>query len=283
MISEYNIRDGFKLVCVESDFEKGETYFKDVQSDFIQMHFCLGQGSSLSYGPHYSISLNDTKSIFLYNPNQELPINLSLQEGSKHLIFIISIKLFHSFFSQVAELIPFLSEDNRSKKYYVDKLLTPSEILVLNQIIDAQKNNGLHRLYIKAKAYEILSLYFGTSKEEKQSCPFLETESNVEKIKKAKQIIIENMSEPPLLQDLADEVGLSLQRLKDGFKHIYGESVFNFLLNYKMEYARKQLVSRKFNVSEISHQIGYSTASHFISAFKKKYGTTPKQYLLSLN
>jgi AraC family transcriptional activator of pyochelin receptor len=30
-------------------------------------------------------------------------------------------------------------------------------------------------------------------------------------------------------------------------------------------------------------QIGYSTSSHFIAAFKKKFGTTPKKYVMSLN
>jgi len=140
----------------------------------------------------------------------------------------------------------------------------------------------MEKLYVKAKAYEMLSLYFG-QKEDKQSCPFLDSEDNVEKIKKAKQIVISNMAEPPSLQELADEIGLSLPKLKEGFKHIYGESVFNFLLDYKLEYARKQLLSKKYNVAEISSMVGYSTASHFISAFKKKYGTTPKQYIMSVS
>lgn len=90
------------------------------------------------------------------------------------------------------------------------------------------------------------------------------------------------MSDPPSLQELTEQVGLSLSKLNDGFKHIYGDSIFNFLLDYKLEYARKMLLSKKHNVSEISLQIGYSTASHFISAFKKKYGTTPKQYMMSI-
>ena len=103
-----------------------------------------------------------------------------------------------------------------------------------------------------------------------------------EKIKKAKQIVINNMAEPPTLQEIADEIALSVPKLKEGFKHIYGDTVFNFLLDYKLEFSRKLLLSKKHNITEISSQIGYSTASHFISAFKKKYGTTPKQYMLSL-
>ena len=90
------------------------------------------------------------------------------------------------------------------------------------------------------------------------------------------------MAEPPGLQELADEIGLSLKKLKEGFKQIYGDTVYGFLFDYKMEVARKMLNSGVHNVNEVGLKIGYSTASHFISAFKKKYGTTPKKYLQSL-
>jgi AraC-like DNA-binding protein len=50
-----------------------------------------------------------------------------------------------------------------------------------------------------------------------------------------------------------------------------------------MEYARRLLDSGSHNVNEVGLKIGYSTASHFIAAFKKKYGTTPKKYLMNLN
>jgi AraC-like DNA-binding protein len=90
------------------------------------------------------------------------------------------------------------------------------------------------------------------------------------------------MAEPPGLQELADEIGLSLKKLKEGFKQIYGDTVYGFLFDYKMDVARKMLNSGVHNVNEVGLKIGYSTASHFISAFKKKYGTTPKKYLQSL-
>ena len=65
-----------------------------------------------------------------------------------------------------------------------------------------------------------------------------------------------------------------------GFKQIYGDTVYGFLFDYKMEYARRLLDSGSYNVNEVGLKIGYSTASHFIAAFKKKFGTTPKKYLL---
>jgi hypothetical protein len=38
------------------------------------------------------------------------------------------------------------------------------------------------------------------------------------------------MAEPPGLQELADEIGLNLKKLKMGFKQIYGDTVYGFLL-----------------------------------------------------
>ena len=116
-----------------------------------------------------------------------------------------------------------------------------------------------------------------------EHCPFLIDEENVSKIKRAKEIIIARMAEPPGLQELADEVGLNLKKLKVGFKQIYGDSVYSYLFDYKMEFARRLLDSGSHNVNEVGLKIGYSTSSHFIAAFKKKYGTTPKKYLLSIN
>ena len=50
-----------------------------------------------------------------------------------------------------------------------------------------------------------------------------------------------------------------------------------------MELARKLLESGAHNVNEVGLKVGYSTASHFISAFKKQYGTTQKKYIQYLN
>jgi AraC-like DNA-binding protein len=91
------------------------------------------------------------------------------------------------------------------------------------------------------------------------------------------------MAEPPSLQTLSDEIDLSLSKLKEGFKQLYGDTVYGYLLSHKMEEARRMLESGKYNVNEVGLKIGYSTSSHFIAAFKKKYGTTPKKYLLSLS
>jgi AraC family transcriptional activator of pyochelin receptor len=278
------IEDGFYLLKFHNEKQKAVEFFREVDKSFLQLHFCIRNTSKLIFNKgNYVLELPVNKSYLLYNPQQDLPIHLELAPGAQVISLLIRIEKFHTFFSQEAGLIHFLSGENQGKKCYRDKELNPNEIMVLDQIFHYGLHSSLEKLYSKGKVYELISLYFHKSDNAgAQNCPFLEDEANVEKIQKAKQILIESMAEPPTLNELSDQINLPLQHLKDGFKHIYGETVFAYLLNYKMEYARKLLTTKKYNISEVSFEVGYSTPSHFIAAFKKKFGATPKRYMSSL-
>ena len=76
---------------------------------------------------------------------------------------------------------------------------------------------------------------------------------------------------------------MNTKKLKEGFKQLYGQTVFSYLLDHKMEEARRMLDSQQYNVNEVGLKLGYITSSHFIAAFKKKFGTTPKKYLMSVS
>jgi AraC-like DNA-binding protein len=282
---EIKIDTDFTLLRFQNDSDTTETSEKQVGSGLIQFHFNVkGKGKFIFNNNSYTLDLNEEKALLLYNPQKELPLHLEIAPKSWIISILISIKKFHTLFSSDSEMIPFLSKDNLEKKYYTEEGISPSMAIVLNQIFHYNQNSSIKTLYLKGKSYELLSLFFNTNEDPNaEHCPFLSDEENVLKIKKAKEIIIKNMAEPPSLQKLADEVGISLKKLKAGFKEIYGDTVFNYLFDYKMEFARKLLETGSYNVNEVGLKIGYSTSSHFIAAFKKKFGTTPKKYLLNLN
>jgi len=280
-LKSIEIEDEFKLLKLHNKDSISQSLIKEVSNNYIQLFFCLGGSGKLIFNNgSYTLDLLENKSFVLFNPQQNLPINLEVNSKAKVITLLITIKKFHSFFSEFSKYITFLNDDNQNKKYYNAKDLNPKEIIVLNQIFNYGLHSSLEKLYTKGKVYELLSLYFNFSENQDiENCPFLEDEDNVLKIRKAKEIVVERMAEPPSLNELSEEIGLTLKKLKDGFKHIYGETVFNFLLDYKLDYSRKLLLSKKHNVAEVSELIGYSTSSHFIAAFKKKFGTTPKKYL----
>ncbi|MDO7137806.1 MULTISPECIES: helix-turn-helix transcriptional regulator [Algibacter] len=281
---ETEVGEGFVVLMYKNDESETQNIVKDIHSDFIQFHFCVKGSSQFVFNEgRYTLNILEENSLLLYNPQRDLPINLKIEPNSWMVSILISIKKFHGLFSQEAGYITFLSDDNKDKKYYKDGVITPSMAIVLNQLINYNLNLSIKNLYFKGKAYELLSLYFNRNEDaDVEQCPFLVDETNVIKIRKAKDIVISRIAEPPSLQELADEIGLNIKKLKEGFKQIYGDSVFSFLFDYKMEVARKLLEAGNDNVNEVGLKVGYSTSSHFIAAFKKKYGTTPKKYVMSL-
>ena len=284
-ISETIVEKEIFVAIHQNETNVLQNFNKLVSKDFIQFHFCLKGSCELVFNEgSYKLSLSQGKSLLLYNPQRTLPINLLNNTNSTVITLLISIKKFHLLFSDEASYITFLSKENVLKKYYTEETIPPSMSIVLTQLLNFNLNKSVKPLYFKAKTFEILSLYFNTSDEANlEQCPFLVSETNVNKIKLAKDIIINRLAEPPSLIDLANEIGLSLKKLKEGFKQIYGDSVYSFLIDYKMELARTLLESGDYNVNEVGLKIGYSTSSHFIAAFKKKYGITPKKYFMSLS
>ena len=281
--NETQVDDEVFVLTYQNETSENQVIERFIDSSFIQFHFCLkGESTFVFNNGTYRLDIKEESSLLLYNPERDLPIHLEVNPNCWLVTLLISIEKFHGLFSQEANYITFLSEDNRDKKYYKDGKISPSMAITLNQIVNYNLNSSIKNLYFKGKAYELLSLYFNKGEDaDIEQCPFLVDESNVAKIKKAKDVIITRMSEPPTLQELSEEIGLPLKKLKEGFKQIYGDSVFSFLFDYKMEVARKLLESGAHNVNEVGLRVGYSTASHFIAAFKKKYGITPKKYILS--
>ena len=282
---EIKIDDDFILIRFQNDTDAATVIERPVTMGLIQFHFGLKGKAKFSFNQgSYNLDLNEEKCLLFYNPQKELPLNVEVAPKSWLISVLISIKKFHGLFTTDAEHIPFLSQENKDKKYYNESDISPSMAIVLNQMFHYNLNPSIKNLYYKGKGYELLSLFFNRNEDPNaEQCPFLIDEENVLKIKKAKEIIIANMAEPPGLEELSEQVNLSLKKLKMGFKQIYGDTVYGFLFDYKMDYARQLLDSGSYNVNEVGLKIGYSTGSHFIAAFKKKYATTPKKYLMSIN
>ncbi|WP_378185941.1 helix-turn-helix transcriptional regulator [Aquimarina sp. W85] len=284
ILEETKIEEGFYILKSQNETHDNQTVIREIDSRFIQFHFCIKGAMQFNFNNgSYAITLSEDNALLLYNPQRDLPLNIDINQDSWLISVLISIKKFHSLFSAEADYIPFLGEGNRDKKYYTDSKLNPSMSVVLNQIMNFSLHSSIKNLYLKGKVYELLGLYFNRPEDaDIEQCPFLVDEVNVLKIRRAKDIIIARMSEPPTLQELSNEIGLPLKKLKEGFKQIYGEPVYSFLFDYKMEVARQLLATGGHNVNEVGLKVGYSTASHFIAAFKKKFGTTPKKYIMNL-
>jgi AraC-like DNA-binding protein len=77
------------------------------------------------------------------------------------------------------------------------------------------------------------------------------------------------------LLSISRQFGVNQNKLKTGFKALFGAPVITYLYDLRMDYARMLLLDRNMNVSEVAPVVGYGSANHFSTAFKRKFGISP--------
>ena len=181
---------------------------KDIDKSFIQFHFQMKGSSTFIFNQgNYKMNLSKEKYIVLYNPKKNLPVNLLLSQNSEIVSILISIKKFHKLFSEDAQNIHFLKDENANQKYYYENSITNPVFLTLNEIKRLDENSSTKNLYLKAKIYELFSHLYNRNRDQNiEQCPFLTNEENFKKIKMAKEIVIENMINPPSLVELSEQI-----------------------------------------------------------------------------
>ncbi|MDF2613409.1 MAG: two component transcriptional regulator, AraC family [Clostridia bacterium] len=97
-------------------------------------------------------------------------------------------------------------------------------------------------------------------------------------IELALNYIEQNITSKLTLEDVASHIHLSKSYFTSLFKTKTGESFRNYLLNAKIEYAKKLLQESDITVSNLSYLLGYEEYRSFNRAFKKNTGKTPSEY-----
>jgi len=101
-------------------------------------------------------------------------------------------------------------------------------------------------------------------------------------ITKMNDIITKNVENPKFsVEDLADKLGVSRVQLYRKVKAIIGINISDHINNVKLEKAAELLKSNEMNISEIAYSLGFSSPNYFSTAFKNKFGISPKEYKTS--
>ena len=154
---------------------------------------------------------------------------------------------------------------------------TPLMQIALAQLFHCPYQGALRRLYLESKALELLTLQIGqlqTEPDPRKTVPRL-SHKDVERIYRARDILLQNLAQPPSLLALARQVGINDFKLKRGFRHVFGTSAFAYLHAQRMEQARLLLAQGDRCVKEVAATVGYASLGHFTAAFTKRFGVPP--------
>ena len=157
---------------------------------------------------------------------------------------------------------------------------TTSMRMTVHQILHCPYHDSIKRMYLESKAMELITHQLAqlAGADSAHKGPASLQADDIEKIHQAKDILVANFQHPPTIQQLSRQVGLNDFKLKNGFRRIYGTSIYQYLLDHRFDQARHLLGRGRLNVSEVARAIGYSKLDHFHRSFKKRFGVTPGVY-----
>lgn len=86
------------------------------------------------------------------------------------------------------------------------------------------------------------------------------------------------MKETLSVKDISTHVFLSTSYVCTFFKNETGQTLNQFLTEYRMEKAKQLLGDSRYKIADISSKVGYSDGNYFGKSFKKYTGFSPSEY-----
>ncbi|MGZ5189695.1 MAG: helix-turn-helix domain-containing protein [Flavisolibacter sp.] len=154
--------------------------------------------------------------------------------------------------------------------------------MALESLLNHNYSGSLENIFVNAQT-QMLLLYSLDCMEDKEidvvTHKFLANEADREKITKAREILLQHIGEPITIKELSRKVAINECYLKKGFKEMFGTTIFDFYQSQRMEHAKYLLYEKGLTVTDVSALLGYSSISHFSTAFKKHTGLKPCELL----
>ena len=163
---------------------------------------------------------------------------------------------------EVNEFIPIKSAIIKSEKYYF------KFIFLCEKIIDSNV------LYLEQEALleEFFSEIFINFLDKKRKKETFE----IEKLKKAKKYIEKYFYKNITLFEISQHCELSPYHFSRSFKKAFGISPHKFLMNMRIEKAKKLLKEK--SIVDVAYEVGFYDQSHFHKVFKSYTAATPFEY-----
>lgn len=255
----------FHLISGRHISKKESQFSIHFDTTFYVTHFAL----------NHTVSNNKQNTYKTYHQEKEQIESGSFGENQEYEFFELAVQ--PSFLEKMTD-----GEIVFGQLHYkenVDKGYNLIQPKMLQYIMDINTNpfsGALQQFYLETKAAELFLLQIQGLK----SCSSQNSRlkiNDIECLHEAKSYIEQNYHHPCSIVELARKIGINQTKLKNGFKELFGNTIFGYIRDLQMEEALQLLLDKKLYVSEVADQIGYKHAQHFTAAFKRKFGILPSE------
>ena len=222
--------------------------------------------------------------------------SIVVQEG--HLLFLMKDMYLVSDFvtddEEAFEAILFFMDDEFIEKYRLSsygaiKLSASSAVksrvstlhpnsqinLYMDALMRVYRKTANSQQLLELKLMELLHLVSFQDGGVSILASFLSLSHKPEK-RNIKSFMEENYLKNLKVEDYALLTGRSLSSFIRDFRRLYSTTPNKWLIQKRLKKANKLLTTTNLNVTETALEVGYENVSHFIKAYKKCFGHTPK-------
>lgn len=253
----------------------------DLSEHQAAFNFCLKGKQTFSLTGNYLPTTANNKSMnALLLPDEKFTMQTHV-EGEFSTVFLqISLSKYLSMLGSASELLPRnfqIAAETKNLCYFKNHDWQPRLRSVVIQLAYEEFASPLAgRIFLESKMLEIVAIMLDLQHRVTQEIQFLPRRDE-EKIRHARQILEQNLADPPSLAQLARLIESNEFTLKRGFKILFGMPVFKFLQKIRMERAAELLQDGQLQVAEVAMAVGYENVSAFTRAFQTAHQVLPSE------
>ena len=283
----FDLRPGMGLRIV--DFRPRETVDGTFESanPMLRFYFHIAASgywelrSPYSNTPESKVPHTDRFSMVFFYPELEGTMHWPADRRQFHVSIQIAPSLLNSYLGAGIHDFPKnlrdISEGCSNKGFTHAGPVSQIMNMAIGQLLDCPYTGSMERLYIESKAIELITHKLAQiqSLDVPTSARLKLRPDEVERIRRAGEILSRDLEDPPKLLDLAHSVGTNHSALNKGFREIYGATVFGYLRQMRLQEAKRLLEEKGMNVTETALTVGYGSIPSFSRAFSDFFGRSP--------
>jgi AraC-like DNA-binding protein len=272
VIRDLTVEDDSYSIEIEHDFSFVKLHFEIKGSNEYIPENSLDKGIHIPQGHYNLFYLPKIKGLLNYQTKKRNTLEITFTEAYLEQLFYPNLK------TTIPLLADAIANDTAYTMWETSKSISPKLHILIEDIIQCNYTGAIKKAFLESKVVEVLSHLFTIINEEENTIINEDlSQSDYLKIVTVENILKTKFKEKHTLASIAAQVGLNEFKLKKLFKVVFNTTVFQYLTEVRMEYAKQLILEKDFPICSVSEELGYKNPQHFTVAFKKAFGYLPSK------
>jgi AraC-like DNA-binding protein len=244
----------------------------------IALVFALENTLSLHLTGYKDILFPEGTFNLFYLPPREVILKTG-PSPMNHLLLIHfpieNIRQLATYYPTLEQFMQWVNSDEPALLYPNNPFAKRDMIELVKDLAGCSYNNDHYNWFFLSKSNELLLQMLELYRQPDLNGKVKMRNGDLQSISELKRDIDNDPGNGYSLQGMSRKTGLNKNKLQQAFKYLTGLSLFDYIRQVRMVYAKNALEKTDISIEDVGYAIGYETQASFCKAFKLYYGITP--------